>query len=375
MMGRVMKFIDLNQQYRNMKTTIDARIQTVLDHGQYIMGPEVDELEERLAQFVGAKHCIALSSGTTALQIALMAIDIQPGDEVITTPFSFFATAETIILLGGKPVFVDIDPKTYNINPSLIEAAITSRTKAIIPVSLYGQCADLDPINAIAAKHNLAVIEDAAQSLGATYHERYSCALSTIATTSFFPSKPLGCYGDGGACFTSDDKLAHTMKSLRHHGQEGRYHHTSIGTNARFDSIQAAVLIAKLDVFKEEIAQRQRVAEWYNHDLKGEVIIPYVEPFNVSTFAQYTIQVDNRDDVQVALKEMGIPTAIHYPTPLNKQPAMLPYLSDPAKEFPISEAVSGRVLSLPFYPYLAKQDVTKLTDILLGLLSRQSVNA
>lgn len=369
-----MKFIDLNQQYRNLKASIDARIQVVLDHGQYIMGPEVAEVEERLAELVGAKHCIAVSSGTTALQVALMAIDIQPGDEVITTPFSFFATAETIILLGAKPVFVDIDPKTYNIDPALIESAITSRTKAIIPVSLYGQCADLDPINAIAAKHGLTVIEDAAQSLGATYHGRHSCALSTIATTSFFPSKPLGCYGDGGACFTSDDELAHKMKSLRRHGEEGRYHHTSIGINARFDSIQAAVLLAKLDVFKEELAQRQQVAKWYDRCLKGQVIVPYIEPFNVSAYAQYTVQLDDRDEIRLALKELGIPTAIHYPIPLNKQPIMSQYL-DSAQELPISETTSERVLSLPFHPYLTEQDVRKLTDDLLGLLSRQSVNS
>lgn len=374
MLRLFMKFIDLNQQYHNLKASIDARIQVVLDHGQYIMGPEVAELEEHLAELVGAKHCIAVSSGTTALQVALMAIDIQPGDEVITTPFSFFATAETIILLGAKPVFVDIDPKTYNIDPALIESAITSCTKAIIPVSLYGQCADLDPINAIAAKHGLTVIEDAAQSLGATYHGRHSCGLSTIATTSFFPSKPLGCYGDGGACFTHDDKLAHKMKSLRHHGEEGRYHHTSIGINARFDSIQAAVLLAKLDVFKEELAQRQQVAKWYDHHLKGQIITPYIEPFNVSAYAQYTIQLDDRDEIRLALKELGIPTAIHYPIPLNKQPIMSRYL-DSSQEFPISEATSERVLSLPFHPYLTEQDVRKLTDDLLGLLSRQSVNA
>lgn len=369
-----MKFIDLNQQYRKLKASVDARIQAVLDHGQYIMGPEIQELEKRLAEFVSTKHCITVSSGTAALQVALMAAGIQSGDEIITSPFSFFATVETIILLGAKPVFVDIGPKTYNINPELIEDAITPRTKVIMPISLYGQCANLDPINAIAKEHGLIVIEDAAQSFGATYHDRQSCSLSSIGCTSFFPSKPLGCYGDGGACFTNNDDFAYKIRSLRHHGQEGRYHHTSIGTNARFDSIQAAVLLAKLDIFKEELAQRQQVAQWYNQQLNGQVIIPYIEPYNKSNYAQYTIQLDNRDEIQVALKELGIPTAIHYSTPLNKQPALCDYLNF-KQEFPISEAASKRVLSLPFHPYLTEQNVTELTDNLLGLLSRYSANA
>lgn len=372
--GQLMKFIDLNQQYRKRKAAIDSRIHAVLDHGQYIMGPEIQALEERLAAFVGAKHCVSVSSGTTALQLALMAVNIQPGDEVITTPFSFFATAETIILLGAKPVFVDIDPRTYNINPDLIEAAITPQTKVIMPVNLYGQCAELDPINAIAAQHALIVIEDGAQSLGATYHGRQSCSLTTIGCTSFFPSKPLGCYGDGGACFTNDDELARKIVSLRHHGQEGRYYHTSIGTNARLASIQAAVLLAKLDIFTEELAQRQQVAQWYNERLNGQIVTPYIEPYNKSSYAQYTIQIQNRDEMQTTLRELGIPTAVHYPTPLNKQPAMH-NLYDTVQDFPISEAAAKHVLSLPFHPYLTEQEVTELSDSLLGLLSRRSVNA
>ena len=256
-----MDFVDLKAQYRHLKPAIDARIQAVLDHGQYILGPEVRELETRLAARIGAKHCIGCASGTDALLLAMMALGIGPGDEVITSPFTFFATAEMIMLLGAVPVFADIDPVTYNIDPAKIEAAITSRTRAIMPVSLYGQPAEMDAINAVAARHNLAVIEDAAQSFGALYFGRHSGNLSTIGCTSFFPSKPLGCYGDGGACFTNDDALATAMFELRNHGQDRRYHHTRIGINGRIDTIQAAVLLAKLDVFDDELLVAQRSSQ------------------------------------------------------------------------------------------------------------------
>ena len=369
-----MKFIDLNQQYQNLKASINARIQVVLDHGQYIDGPEIAALENRLAEFVGVKHCITVSSGTSALQLALMALDIQPGDEVITSPFSFFATVEVLIMLGAKPVFVDIDQKTYNINPEWIEKAITARTKVLMPVSLYGQCADMDRINAIAKKHRLNVIEDGAQSFGATYKSRLSCGLSTIGCASFFPSKPLGCYGDGGACFTNLDELADKIRLLRNHGQAERYYHTQIGMNARFDTIQAAILLAKLDVFQEELEQRQRLARCYYRKLSNQIIVPYVEPYNVSTYAQYTIQVDDREAIQAGLASLGIPTAVHYPKPLNKQPALLAVYHDD-KVYPNAEAAAARVLSLPFHPYLSESMVTTLTDHLLALLSRQSVNA
>jgi UDP-2-acetamido-2-deoxy-ribo-hexuluronate aminotransferase len=285
--GREIPFIDLKTQQERIKEELDKRMAAVFAHGQYIMGPEVFELEEKLAAHCGAKHCISVANGTDALLVAMMALGITAGDEVITTPFTFVATAEMIALLGAKPVFVDIDPRTYNIDPNLIEAEITPRTKAIIPVSLYGQCADMDAINAIAARHGLPVIEDAAQSFGATYKGRKSCNLSTIACTSFFPSKPLGCYGDGGACFTSDDNFAHLMRIIRTHGQEKRYHHALIGINGRLDTLQAAVLLAKLGIFDEELRLRQAVATRYTNLLKGHLGTPYVEPqtsvFTLST--------------------------------------------------------------------------------------------
>ncbi len=360
-----MKFIDLKTQYQRAQSEIDSAIQAVLEHGQYVMGPEVAAMEKRLADYVQVEHCIAMSSGTTALQIALMALDVGPGDEVITTPFSFFGTAEVIILLGAKPVFVDIDPDTYNLDPSLLAAAITSNTKAILPVSLYGQCADYDEINAIAAAHKLPVIEDGAQSFGATYDGRPSCGLTTIATTSFFPSKPLGCYGDGGACFTNDAHLADKMRKLINHGQNGRYNHELIGINGRFDSVQAAVLLEKLKMFDQEIEARQQVAAWYGHELAGHVKIPSILPMNKSVYAQYTIEVDDRDRVQAALQEKGIPTAVHYPKPLHQQVAIRQFVND--KTFPITEAAANRVMSLPFHPYLQQSVVKQVAQALLAI--------
>ncbi len=342
-----MEFIDLKSQYQRLKAEIDAGIQRVLDHGQYILGPEVAELEEKLAAYVGARHCITVANGTDALQIAMMALGIGPGDEVITPGFTYIATAETVALLRAKPVYVDVDARTYNLDPRLLEAAITPATKAIVPVSLYGQCADFDAINAIADRHGIPVIEDAAQSFGATYKGRKSCNLSRIACTSFFPSKPLGCYGDGGAIFTNDDELAKVMRQISRHGQDRRYHHVRVGVNSRLDTIQAAILLPKLAVLDEEIAQRQAVADRYTRLLNeaGVRSTPYIEAHNASAWAQYTIRVTRRDLFQASLAAKGVPTAVHYPIPINRQPAV----SDPAAILPIGDAVSREVVSLPLH--------------------------
>jgi UDP-2-acetamido-2-deoxy-ribo-hexuluronate aminotransferase len=360
---RKIDFCDLAAQQRVLRPQIARNIHRVLSHGQYIMGPEVRELEEKLSAYVGVKHCITASSGTDTLLIAMMALGIGPGDEVITTPFTFVATGEMIALLGAKPVFVDIDPKTYNIDPRLIEAAITPKTRAIMPVSLYGQCADMDAINAIAARHGLPVIEDAAQSFGATYKGRKSCALSTIGSTSFFPSKPLGCYGDGGALFTNDDALAKAMREIRAHGQDRRYHHPRIGINGRLDTLQAAILLAKLERFDSEVEQRQKVGARYTALLAEtcpQVVTPYIEPHNTSVFAQYSILVNDRDTIARRLNEQGIPTAVHYPVPLNRQPA---YKTDAAAT-PVSEDIAARVISLPMGPDLAEADQTRIVAAL-----------
>jgi len=361
-----MQFIDLQVQYRRLKGQIDSRIQQVLDHGRYVLGPEVAELEERLAEYVGVEHCIGVSSGTDALLGSLMALDIGAGGEGITTPFTFIATAEMIALLGAKPVFVDIDPRTYNIAPALIEAAITARTRAILPVSLYGQCAEMDAINAIAERHGLPVIEDAAQSFGATYRGRRSCALSTIGCTSFYPSKPLGCYGDGGACFTDDDALAARIRQITAHGEDRRYHHPLIGINGRLDTLQAAVLLAKLATFPQELEEREAIGRRYTELLADSVQTPFVEPYNRSVYAQYTIQVADRDGLAERLRAAGIPTAVHYPVPLTSQPA----LEDPDAHVPNAVTAAEGVLSLPMSPWLARTDqdavVASLKTVLRG---------
>lgn len=362
-MSETIPFIDLKSQYKALEENIKSRINTVLEHGQYVMGPEVAELEAKLAEFVGVKHCISASSGTDTLMIAMMALGIGAGDEVITTPFTFIATGEMIALLGAIPVFVDIDPKTYNLDPAKIEAAITSKTKAIMPVSLYGQCADFDAINAIADKYGLPVIEDAAQSFGATYKGRKSCNLSTIGSTSFFPSKPLGAYGDGGALFTNDDALAKAMREIRVHGQEKRYYHSRIGINGRLDTLQAAILLAKLDRFDWEVEQRARLGARYTQLIQqgnvenktASIITPEIEPHNTSVYAQYTIRVKNREQVQQKLKEASIPTAVHYPVPLHLQPAFIS-LRQGEGSFPISEAIAKEVMSLPMGPDLNEKD-------------------
>ncbi|WP_018150572.1 DegT/DnrJ/EryC1/StrS family aminotransferase [Leeia oryzae] len=363
-----MDFIDLKSQYQHSKSAIDTRIHAVLNHGQYIMGPEVAELEVKLADYVGVKHCIGVADGTTALMIALMALGIGPGDEVITTPFTFIATGEMIALVGATPVFVDIDPETYNLDPALIEAAITPKTRAIMPVSLYGQCADFDAINAIADKHGLVVVEDGAQSFGASYKGRKSCGLSTIATTSFFPSKPLGCYGDGGACFTNDDTLAKKMREIRIHGQDRRYHHPVIGLNGRLDTLQAAILLAKLETFVDEVAARERIGARYSQLLQGVVRTPHLAEGSTSVYAQYTVEVDNRDDVQAKLKAAGVPTAVHYPIPLHLQPAFAS-LGQGVGSFPIAEAAGQRVMSLPMHPFLDNATQDKVISALTAAIA------
>ncbi|MFJ4443748.1 DegT/DnrJ/EryC1/StrS family aminotransferase [Pseudomonas sp. NPDC089422] len=360
-------FIDLKAQQNLIKDKIDAGIARVLAHGNYILGAEVAELEERLAAFTGAAHCITVANGTDALQIAQMALGIGPGDEVITPGFTYIATAETVALLGAKPVYVDVDPKTYNLDPAKLEAAITPRTKAIIPVSLYGQCADFDAINAVAAKYGIPVIEDAAQSFGGQYKGKRSCNLTTIACTSFFPSKPLGCYGDGGAIFTNDAELAKVLRQIARHGQDRRYHHIRVGVNSRLDTLQAAILLPKLEIFEQELAQREQVAAQYGHLLEeAGVAAPFVAAHNQSAWAQYTVQVAERDSVQERLKAVGVPTAVHYPIPLNRQPAV----RDDQAQLPIGDAIAARVMSLPMHPYL---DVASQRHIITAL--KESLSA
>jgi UDP-2-acetamido-2-deoxy-ribo-hexuluronate aminotransferase len=353
-----MQFIDLQSQQARIRASLDRRIAAVLDHGQYILGPEVSEMERVLADYVGVAHCVSAASGTDALLLALMALEIGPGDEVVTTPFSFIATAEVIALLGATPVFVDVDPRTYNLDPALIEAAITDRTRAIMPVSLYGQCADMDAITAVAARQGLPVIEDAAQSFGATYGGRRSCGLSLIGCTSFFPSKPLGCYGDGGACFTDDAALATRLRELRNHGQDRRYHHPLIGINGRMDGLQAAVVLAKMEIFDDEVEARARVGARYSALLAGTgCVTPWIAPGNTSVYAQYTIQVDDRACVQKALGDAGIPTAVHYPVTLDRQPALAGRCRV-SRTLGVALGLAERVVSLPMHAYLneATQD-------------------
>jgi UDP-2-acetamido-2-deoxy-ribo-hexuluronate aminotransferase len=366
-----MEFIDLKAQYQALKSEIDSSIQRVLAHGQFILGPEVSELEEKLAAYVGAKFCITVANGTDALQIAQMALGIGPGDEVITPGFTYIATAETVALLRAKPVYVDIDSRTYNLDPAKLEAAITPRTKAIIPVSLYGQCADFDAINAIATKYSIPVIEDAAQSFGATYKGRKSCNLTTIACASFFPSKPLGCYGDGGAIFTDDDELAKSMRQIARHGQDRRYHHIRVGVNSRLDTLQAAVLLVKLAVFDEELMLRQQVADRYQNALRQlhHCTTPHIELFNTSAWSQYTLRLTQRDQVQKEMSESRIPTTIHYPLPLNKQQAVL----DNRINLRNGDMAADEVLSLPMGPYLAKIDQSTVIETLYKIV--QSISA
>jgi UDP-2-acetamido-2-deoxy-ribo-hexuluronate aminotransferase len=365
-----MQFTDLKAQYAALKPEIDARIQRVLDHGQYIMGPEVAELEQALAAFTGARHCVTVSSGTEALLIALMALGIGPGDEVITSPFTFAATGEVIVLAGATPVFVDVEPDTCNLDVRQLEAALTPRTRAIMPVSLYGQVADMAEINAIASRHGLSVIEDAAQSFGATYQGRRSGALSTFGCTSFFPSKPLGCYGDGGALFTDDDALAQAAREIRVHGQSGRYHHTRIGVGGRMDTLQCAIVLAKLPRLAWELERRQQLGARYAQLLEG---IPglrrlAVRPDRDCVWGQYTVFAENRAAIQAALKEAGIPTAVHYPKPLHHQPAYAQHCCPEC--CPVSLQVSQQVLSLPMSADLTEADQDRVAAALRAACQR-----
>ena len=354
-------FIDLKAQYQELKPQIQERINRVLEHGQFIMGPEVKELEDKLQSYTGARHCITVASGTEALLISLMALGIGPGDEVITTPFTFVATVEVIVLLGAKPVFVDIQADTCNIDASKIEGKITSNTVAIMPVSLYGQVADMEEINAIADKYNLSVIEDAAQSFGAEYKGNRSCNVSNIGCTSFFPSKPLGCYGDGGAIFVNDDSLAKACREIRVHGQSQRYVHTRVGVGGRMDTLQCAVVLAKLERFDWEISQRQRIGERYNQLLAaGGIDTVSVCPDRTSVYAQYTVLVSDREALQKRLSDAGIPTAVHYPVPLNEQPAYKSLCCPDCT--PIAQKIANRVLSLPLSPDLSVADQDKIVS-------------
>lgn len=356
-----MQFIDLAEQQKRIKDRIDSRIANVLAHGKYILGPEVAELEEKLTEFTGAKYCITCANGTDALQIALMALEVGPGDEVITPGFSYIATAEAVRLLGATPVYVDIDPTSYNLDPYKLDAAITRRTRAIIPVSLYGQPADFERINEVASSHSLPVIEDAAQSFGGSLHGERSGNLSTISCTSFFPSKPLGCYGDGGAIFTSDERLSVVLRQIARHGQDRRYHHIRVGVNSRLDTLQAAILLCKLDIFDDELAQRNTVADRYQALLKDtNLAAPTLMDGATSAWAQYTIRVDRREEVQAKLKEAGVPTAVHYPLPLNKQPAV----SDPNADLPSGDHAAASVISLPMHPYLQQTTQEQIIEAL-----------
>ena len=350
-----MEFIDLKKQQSHIRSEIDFSIKKVLDHGKYILGPEVFELEKTLAEYVGVNHCITVSSGTDALLISMMALGIKSGDEIITTPFTFIAAVEAIKLLGAKPVYVDIDDNSYNLSSEKIESSITKKTKLILPVSLFGQCADMDPINRISKKYNLPVLEDGAQSFGATYKGRKSCSMSTIGCTSFFPSKPLGCYGDGGAIFTNDDELASKMRSIRVHGQTARYHHSYLGLNGRLDTIQAAILLIKFKIFNNEILLRNEVADFYTKELNRTnlgIETPSITNGNVSVYAQYAILVNNREELISVLKKNKIPTVIHYPIPAHMQNEY----RDKKLKLPVSEYVAEKILCIPMHPYLQKNE-------------------
>ncbi|MBF0357138.1 MAG: DegT/DnrJ/EryC1/StrS family aminotransferase [Magnetococcales bacterium] len=364
-----MQFIDLQAQYQKYKKDVDAAIQRVLDSSKYISGPEVTELEQVLADFVGTIHGVGFSSGTDSLKSTLMAWEIGPGDEVITTPFTFIASAEVIAVLGAKPVFVDVDPNTLNINPTLIEAAITKKTKAILPVSLYGQCANLNAVNTIASRHKIPVLEDGCQSFGAMYEGERSCGLSTAGATSFFPAKPLGCYGDGGMVFTNDENLASRLRIIREHGQAARYRHAMLGGNGRLDTLQAAILLAKFPYFTEEIESRQRVADYYMANLPKGVRPPTIRPGNQSVFSQFTVRVKERDQVQKNMSDQKIPTAIHYPVPLHLQPVFA-YLAHKTADFPVAVQAAKEVLSLPMHPFMT----TDQQDMVLAALAKSLIS-
>jgi len=359
-----MEFIDLGKQYKTYKAEIDERIHRVLDHGRFILGPEVGDLETALASYVGVKHSISVASGTHALEIALRALDIGPGDEVVTVPFTWISSSEVIGLVGARPMFVDIEPTTFNMDVTKVGAAITGRTKAILPVSLFGQMPDYSRINALAAEHGIPVIEDAAQSFGATQRGRRSCGVTLIGGTSFFPAKPLGCYGDGGALFTNDDALAEKMRAIRTHGALKRHNHPFLGMNGRFDTLQAAVLLAKLPHFDWEVERREKIGARYSQLLRGTCAVPEVVKGNTHVYAQYTIRVANRDAVAAKLKAAGIPTAVYYPACLHEQPVFKP-LGYQWGSLPESEKASREVLSLPMHPFLSEAEQDAVVSALV----------
>ena len=358
-----MQFIDLKSRHQLIGEKINARVQRVMDHGQFILGPEVREAEEKLAEYSGSKHCVTVSSGTDSLLVALMALGVGAGDEVITVPYTWISTAEVIALLGAKPVFVDIRSDTWNMDEALLEAAITDKTKAIMPVSIYGQCPDMDAINDIAQKYDLPVIEDAAQSFGATYKGKKSCNLSTIGSTSFFPSKPLGCYGDAGALFTNDDEMAEKFRWIRVHGQERKHHHPILGINGRMDTIQAAILLEILEVFPDEVQKREQLGQTYSEGLSNLVnlVNPSVCDHNTSVYAQYTILSEQRENIQKSIKEKAVPSVSYYTVPLHLQPVFI-NLGYKNGDFPVAETVSGQCLSLPMSPYLKTEDQRQVID-------------
>ncbi len=356
-----MEFIDVKSQYHRYQSEIDVRMKQVLEHGQFILGPEVVELEKVLAQYVGVAHCLTVASGTVSLEIALRALGIGPGDEVITVPFTWISTAEVISLVGAKTVFVDIEPATYNLDVARLEAAFSPRTKAVIPVSLFGQMPDYDAINRIARRHGVPVIQDAAQSFGARQNGKPSCGVTSISSTSFFPSKPFGCYGDGGALFTTDDSLAERMKAIRTHGGIKRHHHPLIGLNGRFDTLQAAVLLAKWPHFEKEVEARQRIGARYSEKLRKVSVTPEVRKGNTHVYAQYTIRIPQRDQMAEKLKAAGIPTAVYYPKCLHEQPAFAS-AGYQLGDFPESERAAREVLSLPMHPFLTEKEQDQVVE-------------
>ncbi len=390
-------FIDLAAQQKVIYSRLEERIREVLSHGKYIMGPEIGELEKKLAQFAGVKRVIACSSGTDALLMPLMAYGIGPGDAVFTSPFTFIATAEVIALLGATPIFVDIDSRTFNIDPSKLELAIRAvkendpniyplpklpssdlqpltsnlRPRGIIPVDLFGLPADYGPINTIAGNEGLFVVEDAAQSFGATYQGKKGGALADVAATSFFPAKPLGCYGDGGAVFTDNDDLAEAIASIRQHGKgKEKYDNIRIGICGRLDSIQAAILLEKLRIFPDEIESRNRIAERYSKGVGQFVQVPYMPPGSTSVWAQYSLVTDARDGLREALEKADIPTVIYYPRPLHLQGAFSDLGYGPG-DFPVSEETSQKIFSLPMHPYLKDEVIDRIIDVITVSLRSQ----
>lgn len=367
-----MQFIDLKSQYQRIKQSVQTNITHVLEHGQFILGPEVKQLEKSLAGFAKVNYALAVGNGSIAIQVALMALDLKPGDEVITTPFTFISTISMMLILGIKPVLVDIEADTYNIDAAKIEEKITNKTKAIMPVDLYGQCADYDAINKIAKKHNLYVIADAAQSFGAKQNGVYVGNLADITISSFYPAKPLGAYGEAGGCFTNDPELAQKLRRIHNHGQEETYNHLCLGVNARLDSLQAAILLAKMEVYADEIEARKRIAKRYDGLLKATVKTPTIRSNNESIYAMYTIEVNHRNVVRKHLQDQGIPTAVHYPKPVYMQPVFV-NLGYNKGDFPISERTAEWVLSLPMHPYLTEAQQDKIAEAIKQCITSETL--